>query len=104
METLCDAAPIKFRVWHCCFAGLKTVARLFLPIVLFLVGPEYRKRGLIHSGTSKDILYELQKYGLNKAYIPTLLGGTFDVDRFRDRLNERLDAEKAARCSVENTT
>jgi hypothetical protein len=70
---------------------------LILPSVLWLMGPELRKRICVHvGGGPKELLMDLSAYGMTANGIPPEVGGSFDLIRYEERLDQRLGLETAS--------
>jgi hypothetical protein len=58
------------------------------------MGPEFRKRICIHvGGGPKEFLIDLSAYGMKANGIPLEVGGSFDLTRHEERLDQRLALE-----------
>jgi hypothetical protein len=67
---------------------------LLLPSALWLMGPEFRKRICLHfGGGPKELLMDLSAYGMEAHGIPPAMGGSFDLTRHEERLDQRLALE-----------
>jgi hypothetical protein len=86
--------PIKLRAVHLCFPSHKCVAMLFFPAVLWMMGPEIRKKICLHvGGGPKEFLMDLSVYGMTADGVPSEVGGSFDLTRYEERLDQRLRLE-----------
>jgi hypothetical protein len=86
--------PLQVRAGHLCFPCHKCVAMLLFPSALWLMGPELRKRICIHlGGGPKELLMDLSAYGMKANGIPPEVGGSFDLTRYKERLDQRLALE-----------
>jgi hypothetical protein len=63
---------------------------------LWLMGPELRKRTSLHlGGGPKELLMDLSAYGMEANGIPPEVGGSFDLIRYEEHLDQRLELEKS---------
>jgi hypothetical protein len=86
--------PIQVRSAHLCFPCNKCVAMLLFPFNLWLLGPELRKKMCIHvGGGPKELLMDLSAYGMEANGIPPAVGGSFDLTRYGESLDQRLALE-----------
>jgi hypothetical protein len=64
------------------------------PSILWLMGPEFRKRICIHvGGGPNELLMALSAYGMKADGIPPAVGGSFDLTRHEECLDQRLALE-----------
>jgi len=86
IQIMRDCAPIRLCTVHVCLPRGKSVARLFYPIVLWLLGSEVRQRRLCtHSGNdSHEFSTKLTAYHLRTAALPKELGGSWTNKHLED--------------------
>jgi hypothetical protein len=67
---------------------------LLFPFSLWLMGAEFRKRLCIHvGGRPKEFLMDLSAYGMEADGVPPEVGGSFNLTRYEERLDQRLAVE-----------
>jgi len=88
VELLPDCLPIWVRAIHLCFPGIKSVGKLFLPTMLWLLGKQLRRRTLLHYGCPDELLMDMQEYGMTKGGLPANLGGTFGSVKFQEWIDK----------------
>lgn len=99
LSSITEGSPVKLRAIHLMYPDMKAEGKLFLPFILSIMGKELRQRTLIHCGCPNEVVMDLQEYGLQKAGIPTCLGGEYTEQDFLDWLlrNRNLDLARPAR-------
>jgi hypothetical protein len=97
LELLRDCLPLRIRAVHICFPAIKSVGKLFLPAILWLMGRSMRRRTLIHAGCVDELLLDLQEFGMTKKGIPEDFGGAYGAQGFKEWVEERraLEASRA---------
>jgi hypothetical protein len=73
------AWPIKAIPSHACCPDL-ALLRFVKPILYALLDRSHRTRGQIHDVAESEILETLSRYGLEKAMLPTQMGGTVELN------------------------
>lgn len=70
--------PVKPVAVHlCCLPGV--IGRYVVPIIHAVIDKWSRSRTRIHS-VEANIVDTLQEYGIEKEMLPTMIGGTFELD------------------------
>ena len=88
-----DAMPIELKAFHICVGSGQSVAHLSLPIFKQLAGKSLRARMITHAGSDKDILTSLQRYGLKRQNVSSVVGGNFTLKDYAEWLDERDQLE-----------
>ena len=71
--------PIRMRALHICCSSHRSIFEIVCPALKLIVGKVIRCRTIIHfSEDVKEILFDLEDYGINKKNLPTSLGGHYD--------------------------
>ena len=70
--------PIKVTSIHVCYTMKRSAFEWVLPVIKQLMGPHLRQRLLLHVGGDKEIITDLQRYGLRKMH--KSVGGNVEDD------------------------
>mmetsp|Transcript_6197 Transcript_6197/g.9422 ORF Transcript_6197/g.9422 Transcript_6197/m.9422 type:complete len:198 (+) Transcript_6197:450-1043(+) len=65
---------IHMNAMHFCYKGLGVI-QFLVPIVLYIIGSDYRERVQIHTGTIQDMISKLEEFGMSASSLPTDIGG-----------------------------
>jgi hypothetical protein len=77
-----QALPIFIKAIHICLPDSKSVAALLLPPLFFIMGKFVRQRCILHYGSPKELLNELERYNISASSLPPSLGGTFALEDY----------------------
>lgn len=86
-------APAKLKAIHHVGRAKSTWSTLLIPIMLYMLGKELRRRSLTHniiSSNPSEVTALLTKYGLEPSSLPTSLGGEFTSTRYMQWLERNV--------------
>ena len=71
--------PIRLRALHICCSSHRSIFEFVCPALKLIIGKVIRCRTIVHfSEDVKEILFDLEDYGINEKNLPTSLGGRYD--------------------------
>lgn len=80
IEFALNCMPIRIRAGHDVSPPKGFFFNLVAPVIKYLIGKKFRCRYWIHTGTSEEIMSELEICGISRDQTPTEFGGTMDFD------------------------
>ena len=92
IESMNGCLPLRLSAFHVCHPPTFFQLVIF-PIVKLFAGERMRKRVKVHAGKDENVLKKLEKYGLTNDKVPTVLGGTVELDH-KNWLAKRKEAGK----------
>jgi hypothetical protein len=87
--------PMKTRSLHLIAPRIKNAGDYIYPILLYLCGKNVRRRCVFHAfqPDDRELVADLETFGLKSKMIPDYLGGTFKIAQFNGWIEERLALE-----------
>lgn len=95
-----SALPIRLNTIILTFPAIKSEAKLFLPVILWLMSRGLRQRALVFSGCPNELCFDLEEIRLRKRCIPDVLGGQFCLEDFQQWIRKRREHEVASSSSL----
>lgn len=91
IDSCIRVAPIRLRALHICCSTHRSILSFVCPAMKMIVGKRIRGRTILHSGDPKELLYDLEDYGMPANILPISLGGSYHSDVFRVQENHHLE-------------
>lgn len=91
IESCISVAPIRLRALHICCSTHSSILSFVCPAMKMIVGKRVRERTIIHSGDPKELLYDLEDYGMSSSILPMSMGGNYRSNEFRVQENHHLE-------------
>jgi hypothetical protein len=89
-----DAMPVEMKAYHMCIGSGQSVSHLGLPVIKHIAGKDLRLHMVTHAGSDKDLLAEIEVYGLHRPNVSSVIGGTFTHSLYTTWLQQRAEFEQ----------